>query len=93
MLGGALLGQAIGFQSSDPAAAAAKLAEAEPLLVRGYEGMKVREATIPAVGKPRLPEALKRLVELYTLLEKPDEAARWQKELKDEPQEEPPREP
>ena len=31
-----------------------KYAEAEPLLLAGYEGMKQREAKIPAAGKIRL---------------------------------------
>jgi non-specific serine/threonine protein kinase/serine/threonine-protein kinase len=64
MLGGALLGQK-------------RYAEAEPLLLAGYEGMKEREAKIPAPGKPRLPEAADRLVELYTALDKPEETTRW----------------
>jgi serine/threonine protein kinase/tetratricopeptide (TPR) repeat protein len=68
MLGGALLGQA-------------KYAEAEPLLVAGYNGMKQREATIPPQAKDRLTEALERLVQLYEATNKPDEAARWRKEL------------
>src|SRR5262249_13276993 len=45
MLGGALLGQK-------------KYAEAEPLLLKGYEGRKQREKTIPSQGAIRIPEAL-----------------------------------
>jgi hypothetical protein len=67
-LGAALLGQK-------------NYADAEPLLLAGYEGMRDREEKIPAPGKPRLTEALQRLVQLYTALEKPDDAAKWQKEL------------
>jgi len=48
LLGGALLGQK-------------KYAEAEPQLLKGYEGMKNRKNTIPKVGEPRIPEALDRL--------------------------------
>jgi eukaryotic-like serine/threonine-protein kinase len=81
MLGGALLGEAQQLQASDAAAATAKLAEAEPLLVQGYEGMQQREASIPPEGKARLPEAVQRLVDLYTALSKPDEAAKWQEKL------------
>ena len=44
MLGGALLGQK-------------KYAEAEPLLLAGYEGTKQREATIPPQIRICLPEA------------------------------------
>ena len=67
LLGGALLGQK-------------KYAEAEPLLVKGYEGMKAREKNIPAQGIIRIAEALDRLIELYTALNKPDEAKKWQAE-------------
>ena len=77
MLGGALLGQK-------------KYAEAEPLLLAGYEGMKQREKTIPALGNIRLPEALERLVDLYTDWQaaEPDKgydakATDWQKKLND----------
>ena len=67
-LGGALLGQQ-------------KYAEAEPLLVAGYDGMKRREATIPPQAKDRLTEALERLVQLSEATGRPDEAAKWRKEL------------
>jgi eukaryotic-like serine/threonine-protein kinase len=64
LLGGALLGQK-------------KYADAEPLLVKGYEGMKAREKTIPRGGELRIPEALDRLIELYTALGKADEAKKY----------------
>jgi hypothetical protein len=67
MLGGALLGQK-------------KYADAEPLLRKGYEGMKRREKMIPDLGKIRLPEAVDRLIELYTATNKPDEVMKWQVE-------------
>ena len=67
MLGGALLGQK-------------KYADAEPLLLAGYEGMKQREKSIPPQGKIRLPQAVERLVQLYEALDKKDEVARWTKE-------------
>ncbi len=66
-LGAALLGQK-------------KYADAEPLLLKGYEGMKQREKTIPPQGSTRLPEALDRLIELYTATNKPDEARKWRAE-------------
>jgi hypothetical protein len=56
-------------------------AEAEPLLLSGYAGMKEREQTIPPPGKPRLQEAAKRLAQLYEATGKKDEAAKWWKEL------------
>ena len=64
MLGGALAGQK-------------KFQEAEPLLVEGYSGMKDREAKIPPAAKTRLPEAIRRLVDLYTAWDRPEEAAKW----------------
>ncbi len=65
MLGQALLGQG-------------KYAEAEPLLVKGYEGMKAREKDIPPQANTRIPEALDRLIELYTATNKPDEVKKYQ---------------
>ena len=65
LLGGALLGQK-------------KYTDAEPLLLEGYEGMKKRERTIPPGGKPRIPEVLDRLIDLYTATNKPDEVKKWQ---------------
>jgi TolA-binding protein len=67
LLGCSLLGQA-------------KYTDAEPLLVRGYEGMKQREAQIPAGYKAHLSEALERLVQLYDATGQTDEAAKWRAE-------------
>ena len=58
-----------------------KHADAEPLLLAGYEGMKQREKTIPEQGKVRIPEAIERLVQLYEATGKKDDAAKWRKEL------------
>ena len=44
---------------------AEEVPEAEPLLLEGYSGMKAREQQISPAGKPRLTEALERLVQLY----------------------------
>ncbi len=68
ILGGSLLGQS-------------KYAEAEPLLLSGYEGMKQREGRIPADGRPRLKEALQRLVRLHEATARPEKAAAWRKTL------------
>ena len=57
-----------------------KLADAEPLLLAGHEGMKKRERTIPPQGRVRLGEAADRLVELYVALGKPDEVKKWRAE-------------
>jgi hypothetical protein len=59
-----------------------KYADAEPLLLSGYKGMKEREANIPSQDKPRFTKALERLVQLYEAWSKPDKAAGWRKELK-----------
>jgi serine/threonine protein kinase len=67
LLGGALLVQQ-------------KYADAEPLLVQGYEGMKARQTKTPADGKARLAEAQGRLVRLYESWGKPDQAAKWRSE-------------
>ena len=64
LLGGSLLGQK-------------KYADAEPLLLKGYEGMKAREKAIPPQGATRLPEAARRLVELYEATGDPEKAAKW----------------
>ena len=71
-----MLGEALNGQK--------KRAEAEPLLVQGYEGMKQRAAKIPKEVKPRLAEALERLVQLYDAWGKPDQATRWRSELESE---------
>jgi serine/threonine-protein kinase len=68
LLGGSLLGQK-------------KYAEAEPLILSGYEGMKAREARIPPPGKPRLTEAADRVVKLYEAWGKEDKAAEWRARL------------
>jgi serine/threonine protein kinase/tetratricopeptide (TPR) repeat protein len=72
MLGGALLGLK-------------KYAHAEPLLLKGYEGMKQREAKMPK-NSPRIPEAIDRLMELYTATDRPAEAAKWKAERQKYPE-------
>jgi hypothetical protein len=68
MLGGALLGQ----QRYD---------EAEPLLRQGCDGLYQRRADIPPTGRPRLTEAIQRLVQLYEVQGKMDEADPWRRKL------------
>lgn len=72
MLGAALLGQK-------------RYAEAEPLLLAGYEGLLLRLGKIPPQARVRLHEALDRLVKLYDAWDKQAEAARWRREAKDYP--------
>jgi tetratricopeptide (TPR) repeat protein len=57
-----------------------KYAQAEALLVGGYEGMKRREKQIPPEGSKRIPNALDCLIELYTATNKPEEATHWRGE-------------
>jgi hypothetical protein len=72
-LGGALLGQK-------------KYTEAEPLLLKGYQGMKQREKTIPPQRMPRISEALDRLIEFSTATNKPEQAKKWRAERANYPQ-------
>lgn len=58
-----------------------KYAEAEPLLLSACEGMKEREAEIPAQGKVCLRESLQRLVQLYEATGRSGEAGEWKKKL------------
>jgi serine/threonine protein kinase/lipopolysaccharide biosynthesis regulator YciM len=67
-LGGCLLGQA-------------KFAEAEPPVLRGYEGLKAREATIWPGKRYFLTEAGEQVVQLYEAWGKKDKAAEWRKTL------------
>src|SRR5262249_1544121 len=62
-----------------------QFADAEPLLLKGYEGMKAREKTIPSQAGSRIPEALDRLIDLYTALDKPDEVKQYWTERKKYP--------
>jgi tetratricopeptide (TPR) repeat protein len=77
LLGASLLGQR-------------KYAEAEPLLLKGYEGMKACEKTIPPQDKTRLSEGLERLVQLYDAWDKKDQADEWRKRRNMEPVPAPP---
>jgi hypothetical protein len=49
----------------------------------GYDGMKRREAKIPADSKARLTDALRRLAQLYTAWGRPDEAEAWRNKLEE----------
>ena len=57
-------------------------AQAEPLIVSGYEGVKAREAKIPQPAKQRLTEAADRAVKLYESWDKKDKEAEWRAKLK-----------
>jgi tetratricopeptide (TPR) repeat protein len=68
LLGGALAGQN-------------KYSDAEPLLLKCYQGIQARVKSIPPQGKVRQSEAAERLVELYRAMKKDDEARKWQQAL------------
>jgi hypothetical protein len=71
-----LLGEAL--------AGEAKLADAEPWLTQGYEGIKQHQEKIPpAVRTQHLTEALESLIHLYNDWGKPEESAKWKKELEE----------
>ncbi len=58
-----------------------KFAEAEPLLLSGYEEMQSRAEKIPPQDRPRLIRALERIVKLYEAWGKTEKAMTWRKEL------------
>jgi serine/threonine protein kinase len=67
-----------------------KYAEAEPYLMDGYKGGKELVDTLKGIGGDAVvvlfplfstKETVERLVQLYEAWEKPDEAAKWRKEL------------
>ncbi len=68
LLGGALAGEK-------------KYAEAEPLLISGYEGMKQREGKMPGAAKPFIKEDGERVAQLYIVWGKPAKAAEWRAKL------------
>ena len=57
-----------------------KYAEAEPLLLEGYGGMKKREAQIPVPDKIHLKKTAERLVQLYDSRNMPEKAKSWRAE-------------
>jgi eukaryotic-like serine/threonine-protein kinase len=69
LLGGTLLAQK-------------KYADAEPLLVQGYEGMKQAEAMMIAPWRFRLTEAGERVVRYYEETNQPEKARVWREKLK-----------
>jgi non-specific serine/threonine protein kinase/serine/threonine-protein kinase len=68
LLGGSLAGQK-------------KYAEAEPLMLSGYEGLTKREGTIAADTRSVVREAVDRIVRLYEDWGKPAKAAEWRSQL------------
>jgi tetratricopeptide (TPR) repeat protein len=68
LLGAALVGQS-------------RYAEAEPLLVSGYQGLLQRRATIPFEDRPVSAQAGERIVQLYERWGKAEKAAEWREKL------------
>jgi serine/threonine protein kinase len=58
-----------------------RYAEAEPLLLRGYEGQKEREAIMPATERRRMTEAGQRVAFFYRLTQQPEKAQAWLERL------------
>jgi tetratricopeptide (TPR) repeat protein len=58
-------------------AAQSKWAEAEPLLLSAYEGLKKRETKIPAEHKTKIKEAAEHLAQLFEATGRADQAAEW----------------
>ncbi|HKS95501.1 MAG TPA: tetratricopeptide repeat protein, partial [Terriglobia bacterium] len=56
-----------------------KYAEAEPLLLEGYQGMLARKDRIDVPNRYHLELAHRWLVQLYQAWGKPDQAAQWSK--------------
>ncbi len=67
-----------------------KLAEAEPLLVDGYRGLKKYENSLPeATRQFAMTEAIQGLIDLATVEKKPDDIKKWRAELAAELQDHP----
>lgn len=60
-----------------------RYAEAEPLLICGYNGLRDREAAIPVANKPRVAKAGERIMRLYEETARPDKAAEWKRKLRE----------
>lgn len=67
----ALLGESLVAQK--------RFSEAEPLLLAGYDGLRQRETSVPAVSKPTIDRAAEWLARLYSEEGKPDLAEQWKK--------------
>src|SRR5262249_16597490 len=61
-----------------------KFEEAEPLLLKGYEGIKEREATLRGDERYRLIEARERLVRYYEITNQPEKAREWRQKVEED---------
>jgi len=60
-----------------------RYAEAEPLLLSGYAGMRQRASRMPARQKNWIRSAGEQIVDLYTQWSKPEQAAQWRARLRE----------
>ena len=90
LLGKVLAGQAKELMDTDKQVTEQKFAEAAALIVSALEGMKQAAAANPTLAQARIRVAAGRLVDLYTAWGKPDEAAKWQRLVRDQGNEQPP---
>ncbi len=60
-----------------------RYAEAEPLLLSGYAGMRQRASRMPAWQKSWIRSAGEQIVDLYTQWSKPEQAAQWRARLQE----------
>ncbi len=67
--------------------------KAAPLLAGGYEGLRARADKIPGSQKALLPDAVDRLIGLYTATNQPTELAKWRTERAKYPSVAPPPRP
>src|SRR5262249_34693339 len=58
-----------------------KHAEAEPLLLQGYTGMKRFEAVLPASERSKLAETGERLVRFYEVTGQPEKTRAWREKV------------
>jgi serine/threonine protein kinase/Tfp pilus assembly protein PilF len=54
-----------------------KYAEAETMLLSGYEGLKAKASSMPVPNRGVVDNAVRRIVELYTAWGKPERATEW----------------
>lgn len=59
-----------------------KFAQAEPLLISGYQGLVDRQAKIPWDSRSAPQEAVQRIVQLYEAWGKPEKAAAWRDKVR-----------
>ncbi len=60
-----------------------KFADAEPLLISGYEGLRSHRSVDHADGRPLITDALERVVQFYDARGKSDKAEEWRHKLRE----------